>query len=334
VISRAIILAMAILIVTAVPARQSHPDLPKTLTLQGDISPIHDPTMIRQGNTYYVFATNRFNGKLLPIFCSQDLQQWKFCGNVFETVPDWALKQVPGARGIWAPDIAYVQGEYRLYYAVSTFGSNHSTIGLITNKTLDAQSKNYRWLDQGPVISTTKDDDFNAIDPHYVPDKEGNGWLAFGSFWGGIKLRKLDLNTGKLSQKDTMLYSLASRRPLTPPAIEAPAILRHDGYYYLFVSFDFCCRGRDSTYKIVVGRSQKINGPYFDREGRALMSGGGTLLMAGSDAWRGPGGQFIFTDQAKDYLVFHSYSAVTNKANLMISSLVWEDGWPRAGQLP
>jgi len=332
VISRATILALTILIVTAALAGQTQ--TPKTLSLQGDLSPIHDPTMIRQGSTYYVFATNRFNGKLLPIFCSQDLQQWKFCGNVFDAVPDWALKQIPGARGIWAPDISYVHGEYRLYYAVSTFGSNHSTIGLITNKTLDAQSMDYRWVDQGEVIGSSKDDDFNAIDPNYVQDKEGNGWLAFGSFWGGIKLRKLDLNTGKLSEKDSTMYSLASRRPLMPPAIEAPAIVRHGPFYYLFVSIDLCCRGRESTYKIAVGRSQKITGPYFDRDGRALMSGGGTMLVAGSDAWRGPGGQFVFTDQAKEYLVFHSYSAVTNKANLMISSVMWEDGWPRVGQLP
>ena len=205
----------------------------------GDVSPIHDPTMIRQGGTYYIFATNRFNGKLLPIFCSQDLQQWKICGNVFDAVPDWALKLIPGARGIWAPDISYVQGEYRLYYAVSTFSTNHSSIGLITNKTLDTQSRDYRWVDQGEVISSTKDDDFNAIDPNYVQDKDGNGWLAFGSFWGGIKLRKLDLNTGKRSQKDPTMYSLASRRPLMPPAIEAPAIVRHGPFYYLFVSFDF-----------------------------------------------------------------------------------------------
>ncbi len=153
-ILRATILALTILIVTAAPANQTQD--PKTLSLQGDVSPIHDPTMIRQGSTYYVFATNRFNGKLLPIFCSQDLQQWKFCGNVFDAVPDWALKQIPGARGIWAPDISYVQGEYRLYYAVSTFGSNHSTIGLITNKTLEAQSKDYHWVDQGEVISSTQ----------------------------------------------------------------------------------------------------------------------------------------------------------------------------------
>ena len=306
---------------------------PEVLKLEGDVSPIHDPAIIRQGNTYYVFATNRFALKLVPIFCSRDLLHWKFCGHVFDAVPEWALKEIPGARGIWAPDISYVHGKYFLYYAVSTFGSNHSVIGLITNQTLDPASPNYRWVDQGLVIRSTREDDWNAIDPNLVVDANGDMWLALGSFWGGIKMRKLDPNTGKLSREDITLYSLANRRPLEPPAIEAPFIVRHDKSYYLFVSFDLCCRGKDSTYKIMVGRSNKIIGPYFDRDGKRLTAGGGTLLMAGGDAWRGPGGQSILLNSGSDLLVFHSYSGTTGKPALQISTIVWQNGWPRVGSL-
>jgi arabinan endo-1,5-alpha-L-arabinosidase len=313
-------------------ARSQRPQ-PEVLKLEGDISPIHDPAIIRQGNSYYVFATNRFAQKLLPIFCSQELRHWKFCGHVFDAVPEWALKEIPGARGIWAPDISYVHRKYLLYYAVSTFGSNRSVIGLITNQTLDSGSPNYRWVDEGLVIRSTREDDWNAIDPNLVVDANGDMWLAFGSFWGGIKMRKLDQSTGKLSREDSTLYSLASRRPLEPPAIEAPFIVRHEKYYYLFVSFDFCCRGRDSSYRIMVGRSDKIIGPYFDRDGKALMSGGGTLLMAGGSAWRGPGGQSVLLNSGSDLLVFHSYSVTTGRPALQISTIVWENGWPRAGML-
>jgi len=307
---------------------------PEVLSLHGDLSPIHDPSIIRQGETYYVFSTNWFQRKLLPIFCSPDLQQWKFCGNVFDGVPEWALKEVPGARGIWAPDISHVQGEYRLYYAVSTFGSRHSVIGLSTNKTLDVNDPKYKWVDQGVVVRSTKEDDFNAIDPTYVRDANGDSWLAFGSFWGGIKMRRLEEKTGKLSSQDTRLYSLASRRPLEPPAIEAPAIIRHDKHYYLFVSFDFCCRGKESTYKILVGRADKITGPYLDRNGKAMMQGGGTLLVESSRAWRGPGGQSVFRDASRYLMAFHSYDAQTGRANLMISTIVWENGWPKVAVLP
>jgi arabinan endo-1,5-alpha-L-arabinosidase len=217
---------------------------PQLLQLDGDISPIHDPSIIREGSTYYLFATNRFAGKLVPMFCSQDLCHWKFCGHVFDDVPERARQEIPGARGVWAPDISYAGGQYRLYYAVSTFGSNHSVIGLATNKTLNPDSPDYHWVDQGRVIESTREDDWNAIDPNVSVDADGGTWLAFGSFWGGIKLRKLDVATGKLSNEDTTLYSLASRRPLRPPAIESPAIVRRGRYYYLFVSFDLCCRAK------------------------------------------------------------------------------------------
>ncbi len=93
----------------------------------------------------------------------------------------------------------------------STFGSNRSSIGLATNQTLDPASEKYRWVDQGKVISSESRDDWNAIDPNVVLDEQHQPWLSFGSFWGGIKLRKLDRSTGKLVLDDQTLYSLASR---------------------------------------------------------------------------------------------------------------------------
>jgi arabinan endo-1,5-alpha-L-arabinosidase len=305
-------------------------------TLDGDVSPIHDPTMIREGDTWYAFATNRFAQKDVPMFCSKDLRSWKFCGNVFDGVPAWALERIPGARGIWAPDISFVRGEFRLYYSVSTFGSNQSVIGLITNKTLDPASPQYRWVDQREVFASTKQDDFNAIDPNLAVTPEGEMWMSFGSFWSGIKMRKLDPKTGKLASDDTTLYSLASR-PRTAEIkaeIEAPAIIRRGNYYYLFVSFDRCCRGAKSTYKIMVGRSARITGPYLDKDGKPMPDGGGPLLLEGNDRWRGPGGQSVVHDSKGDFLVFHAYDGVTGRPFLQISTIAWVDGWPRVGTLP
>ena len=131
--------------------------------------------------------------------------------------------------------------------------------------------------------------------------------LSFGSFWGGIKLRKLDHSTGKLSSQDPTLYSLASR-PRTaqlPGAIEAPAIIRKNGYYYLFVSFDFCCRGKDSTYNIRVGRARRVTGPYIDRSGKPMMEGAGTLVVAGQGRWAGPGHCAVLRKR-RDTLVYHA----------------------------
>ena len=127
--------------------RPTQADGAPTLNAQmsGDLV-VHDPVIIREGDTYYVFSTV---GRYVGIKTSKDLKTWKDAGSVFAEIPAWARQAVPGTEGIWAPDISYVNGEYRLYYSVSTFGSNRSAIGLATSKTLDPKAKGYGWKDQG-----------------------------------------------------------------------------------------------------------------------------------------------------------------------------------------
>jgi len=296
----------------------------------GDVR-THDPGMIRAGSTYYVFSTgdeNGLNQGNILIRKSTDLAYWQLVGTVFETIPAWisdALGSTP--PNLWAPDIAQANGKYYLYYAGSRFGTNNSVIGLATNVTLDPASPDYKWVDEGLVIRSTPRDNWNAIDPAVAIDTDGGAWLSFGSFWDGIKMRRLDAGTGKLATDDTTLYSLASRNG---GPIEAPAIVYHGGYYYLFVSFDFCCRGVKSTYKIMVGRAAKITGPYTDRSGKRMDQGGGDLLLAGDDRFRGPGGQSVFLDGNTYRLVHHVYDTFQNGLpQLKIKDLTWTtDGWP------
>ena len=295
---------------------------------QGDVRQVHDPSIIKEGDIYYVFSTRAG----IAVRCSKDLVHWQLCGDVFAHLPEWAVKDVPGLRGLWAPDVSYFNGKYYLYYSVSTFGSNRSSIGLATNETLDPASEKYRWMDQGKVISSNAPDDWNAIDPNLVLDENNQPWLAFGSFWSGIKLRKLDRATGKLSAQDQTLYSLASR-PKRSDAIEAPYIIRRNGYYYLFVSFDFCCRGKDSTYNIRVGRARHLTGPYVDRSGKPMMEGGGTLVVAGAGRWAGTGHCAVLQEKNGDWLVYHAYDTEWHGvATLRISPLRWDsEGWPMLG---
>lgn len=309
-------------------ARGQETFLPRATELEGDIRYVHDPSVVKEGNTYYLFSTRAG----ISVRCSSDLVRWRLCGDVFAHLPLWAVQDVSGLRGLWAPDVSFFNGKYHLYYSASTFGSNRSSIGLVTNATLDPANDGYRWIDQGKVIGSAASDDWNAIDPNVVLDEAGQPWLSFGSFWSGIKLRKLDPATGKLDPKDPSLYSLASR-PRTagePGAIEAPFIVRRDGYYYLFVSFDFCCRGRESTYHLRVGRSRAVTGPYTDRDGKDMREGGGTLLLAGEGRWRGPGHCAILRDGNGDKIVYHAYDAeARGTPTLRISPLAWDErGWP------
>jgi arabinan endo-1,5-alpha-L-arabinosidase len=338
-------LAALLLILPAVNAQQPVAE-PRAYILTGDVDGTHDPSIIKDGDTWYVFATGRApnNGGHIPIRCSKDLLAWKHCGSVFAELPEWIVNDtgVPHARGIWAPDISYFGGKFHLYYAYSAFGKNTSGIGLATNVTLDPTRADYKWIDEGLVMRSVAGDDFNAIDPNLVVDNAGTPWLSLGSFWSGIKLVKLDRTTGK--PVDGHRYALASRartrtheaaRLDLPPdsqAVEAPFILPHGGFYYLFVSWDLCCKGAKSTYRTMVGRATSVTGPYLDKAGIAMTAGGGTEILTGNDRWRGPGGESLLAADAThpDLIVFHAYDAQTGKPSLRISMIAWKDGWPAA----
>lgn len=303
------------------------PDFEKLGTMildpQGDVTRVHDPTMIKAGNKYYLYST----GPGVSIRCSADMLVWKFCGQVFGAYPKWVLESVPGVGDLWAPDIVFHSGKYFLYYAVSSFGANQSAIGLATNVTLDPSSPEYAWVDQGEVYSSQKNNNYNAIDPNLTFDRDGNPWLVFGSFWSGIKLVQIAPTLDKPGA-GAKLFNLADKPGNT--AIEGAFITRRGDYYYLFVSHDFCCKGVSSTYNIKVGRASAITGPYLDRTGKPLLGGGGTLVYGGSSRWRGPGHNSIYIENGKYYMVYHSYDAdFGGTPTLRVEELLWDaDDWP------
>lgn len=298
---------------------------------------VHDPVMIKEGNTYYLFCT----GFGISVFTSTDLKNWKKEKPVFAAAPKWAVEAVPGFRGhIWAPDISFHNGKYYLYYSVSAFGKNTSCIGVTVNKTLDASSPDYKWEDQGKVIQSVPGRDmWNAIDPNLIFDENNIPWLSFGSFWNGIKLVKLnsDLKTVAEPQK---WHTVASRSGNSAnadtsggnAAIEAPFIFKKGEYYYLFVSWDYCCRAEKSDYKVVVGRSKNVRGQYLDKNSVPMTSNGGTLLLEGDGKeWFGAGHNSVYNFDGKDYIVYHGYDASDKgRSKLIINELEWDDeGWPR-----
>ena len=296
----------------------------KILTLKGAIG-AHDPVIIKADGQYYRYIT----GPGIPISCSPDLITWRDCGRVFSQLPIEAYKSVPEVAELWAPDISFRNGKFYLYYSASSFGSNKSAIALATNTTLDPLSKNYKWVDEGVVIASRPGNNYNTIDPNLVQAADGTLWLAFGSFWSGIKLIQLDPKTGKVLA-DAPLQALAQRSP--PGAIEGAFIVQRGEFYYLFVSFDQCCKGMNSTYNIRVGRAKDITGPYADRAGKAMLEGGGTLVLDGKTAWRGPGHNAVLVEDDAYWLVYHAYDVKSNGTPLLhIEQLVWtDDGWPQA----
>jgi len=280
---------------------------------------VHDPTIIKVGNTWHVFST----GQGIQHHVSTDGITWTRVSQVLSSPLSWWSQYVPNQsyNDVWAPDIEYYNGKYWLYYSISSFGSRVSAIGL-----LSATNINGPWTDHGLVIRTTNSDNYNAIDPHLFIAPNGTPWLAFGSFWSGIKLTQLNPNTMKPTGQ---LYSIATRSG----GIEAPTLAYRNGYYYLFASIDSCCNGVNSTYKMVVGRSTSITGPYVDKNGVSMLNGGGTIIDAGNSRWKGPGHQDVYENSI---IIRHSYDATDNGTpKLLINDLYWDSaGWPTYDLVP
>jgi len=282
------------------------------LDLQGDTG-AHDPTLLIQADRWFVFTT----GKGLQRLESTDAgRTWRRLAPVFSEPPAWWLDAVPEHQGldVWAPKLFEHRGRVWVLYSISTFGKNRSAIGLASSDRPDGE-----WRDEGRVVQSVATDNFNAIDPDLFADKDGRLWLSYGSFWDGLRLTELDAKTLRAIGETRFI----ARRKA---GLEAPTIVRHGDWVYLFASFDLCCRGADSSYNIAVGRARSVEGPYFDRDGKALMDGGGTRLLAGGARWKGPGHQ----DVVGDWLVHHAYDSERGgKPHLRIKRLSWsDDGWP------
>ena len=301
-----------------------------------NLQPGHDPSMVRFEDGYALMSTNNN----LQLWTSEDAYTWRDHRATVGGVPKWAYTYAPKTEGIWAPDIFYMNGEYRVYYCVSEFGKRNSAIGYQATTSIVPGSTDYGWKDHGHVFHT-KDgtDKFNAIDADVVRDTDDNYWMAFGSFGLGIQLIKLDAKTGYQASDDKTVYNIARRTSkASGGAEEGPSLIEHGGKYFLFTAWDKCCQQgptiEQTTYKTAYGRADKVTGPYKDRAGYDMANGGGTILMERYGRYVGPGGGEAFQDLNRVRFVHHYYDLNGDKYNhIHIRDVVFtDDNWAEMGQ--
>lgn len=306
-------------------SRNAHPDFVTSTPM------VHDPVMAKENDTFYLFTT----GNGISRLTSNDLKSWHIEKSCFSELPMWVRSYIPEATmHIWAPDIIKKDGTWHLFYSCSLFGKNKSVIGHATTQSLASNE----WTDCGIVVGSVPNRDmWNAIDPNIVECADGSNWMAFGSFWEGIMLVRL---TDDLSQpaEPQEWYNIASRDRAagllrSEPgngAIEAPFIFQKNGWYYLFVSFDYCCMGDNSTYKVAVGRSRQVTGPYIDRDGIDMAHGGGSIVLEGDKIkWSAVGHCALYTTDGRDIYLSHAYEHGTGTPRLMLRDVTWDDDeWP------
>ncbi len=323
-----LLLTLLLLLLLSLPADAQRRRERRTFTT--DTVMVHDPVMAEERGVYHLFST----GVGLQYATSRDRKTWTVHASpVLTMIPGWAHDSVPGFRThVWAPDIIRYRDRWWLAYSCSTFGKNTSAIGLASTPRLGVGTV---WTDEGPIVCSKRGrDNWNAIDPNFVLDEEGNPWMSYGSFWDGIQLVRLDttMHIAEGERPVTIARRYADRK--TNP-IEAPFIVRRDGFFYLFVSWDYCCRGMESTYKVVVGRSKGIAGPYLDRTGRDMAQGGGTLLIEGDKKeYEAVGHNAVCCFDGEWTFVAHGYSIAHGGASILVQRpITWTaDGWPEIRQ--
>ena len=301
-----------------------------------NLQPGHDPSMVRFEDGYALMSTNNN----LQLWTSEDAYTWRDHKSTVSGVPQWAYTYAPKTEGIWAPDLFYMNGEYRVYYCVSEFGVRNSAIGYQATTSIMPGTNGYGWKDHGHVFHTKQGtDSYNAIDADVVKDTEGNYWMAFGSFGLGIQLIKLDATTGYQASDDKTVYNIARRTSKeSGGAEEGPSLIEHNGQYFLFTAWDKCCQQganiEQTTYKTAYGRADKVTGPYKDRAGYSMASGGGTILLERYGRYVGPGGGEAFQDLNRVRFVHHYYDLNGDKYNhIHIRDVVFtEDNWAEMGQ--
>lgn len=325
-------LLLQISLATAQPQRSPRP---RRMAFSTDTVMVHDPVMAYENGTYYLLST----GMGVQWATSNDRKTWIVQATPFiENLPQWTQDSVPGFRNhVWAPDIIRWHDRWWLTYSCSTFGKNTSAIGLMSASALNGQ-----WQDEGCIVkSSDKRVNWNAIDSNITIDDNDTPWIVWGSFWDGIQLAQLDQTLHLASKPATIARRYrpddpnAAENPTSKfagsNAIEAPFIFKHDGWYYLFVSWDYCCRGAKSNYRVAIGRSKNVDGPYLDRDGKPMLEGGGSLFLEGDkQEYEAAGHCAAYHFGEEDIFICHGYSLKLNGQSILIQRPIkWtSDGWP------
>ena len=284
-----------------------------------------DPTVIRTEEGFYLYATQT-NSYWIPIYFSKDLVNWEFKRSAFRNATKPKPDVLPGGGAFWAPEIRYINGKYVLYFSWAKWGDG--SISYTAVATSDSPVGDF--LNAKPLLIT---DDFgsNCIDQFYY-EEDGKKYMFVGSFNG---IYVTELTDDGLSVKRDADGKLVLKKQVCGRAFEGTNIYKKGKYYYLFASINNCCDGINSRYKVVVGRSEKLLGPYVDRKGKDMLDNSWELVLEGDgETFFGPGHNSIIIpdDTGTDWMIYHSYvkenGAVGGRLG-MLDRIVWSaDGWP------
>ncbi|NDV70159.1 family 43 glycosylhydrolase [Dysgonomonas sp. 25] len=273
-----------------------------------------DPTIIKgQDDYFYLYATEDIRNT--PIYKSKNLIDWQSVGTAFtnETRPSFEPK-----GGLWAPDINYINGKYVLYYSMSVWGGEQTCgIGVAV-----ADKPEGPFTDKGKLFRSNEIGVTNSIDQFYI-EEDGKKYMFWGSFRG---IYAIELSDDGLSIKPG-----AEKVHVAGTAFEGTYIHKHGNYYYFFASIGSCCEGVNSTYQLVVARSESLFGPYVNKAGVNVLDNGFDVVIGPNDRFVGNGhcSEIVQDDKGNDWLLYHGVDKQNPRGRvLLLDKVEWVDGWP------
>jgi arabinan endo-1,5-alpha-L-arabinosidase len=278
-----------------------------------------DPTVIRvPDGSFYLYATEDIRN--IPIFHSTDLVKWSQVGTAFT---DALRPTFEPNGGLWAPDINYINGKYVLYYSMSVWGGTETCgIGVAV-----ADAPQGPFTDRGALFRSNEVGVQNSIDQFYIEDN-GKKYLFWGSYGANAGIHVTELNDDGLSVKD-----MSNKTKIAGNYFEGTYVHKRGGYYYLFLSEGSCCEGANSTYHVVVTRSENILGPYLAKDGQQISAAHYELVLQGNNIFVGTGhnAEIVTDDAGNDWILYHGYVKSNPGANrqLFMSQIIWENDWPQ-----
>ncbi len=274
-----------------------------------------DPTIVKGSDGYfYIYATE--DTPNVPIYKSNNLVDWAFVGTAFtkETRPKFEPR-----ASIWAPDVSYINGKYVMHYSKSVWGGEKTCgIGAAV-----ADKPEGPFIDKGKLFQSFEIGVQNSIDPFYIEDKDKK-YLFWGSFRG---IYAIELSDDSYSVKQG-----AEKVHIAGTSFEATYIYKRKGYYYMFASIGSCCEGVKSTYRLVVGRSKSLMGPYVDKTGKPMLENGYSLVIGNNERFVGNGhcSEIVQDKKGNDWIFYHGIDVQNPKGRVLLMDQVkWDkEGWP------
>ena len=279
-----------------------------------------DPSVIRVGQDYWATATTSEWAPEFPILHSRDLVNWKVVGAVFQSRPEWSV------GSYWAPEISQHRGRFFIYYTARKKETNSLCVAVATARTPTGP---YR--DHGPLVCQQ----VGSIDGFPVTDERGRRYLLWKEDGNSVSkptpiwAQPLSADGTRLTgeRKEIMRNTEPWEKHASLPygdLVEGPAIVRRNGWFYMFYSGNFCC-ARECNYMMGVARSRKLLGPWEKNPANPI--------LAGNENWKCPGHGTVVTDtRGRDWLLYHGMHPkdfVYVGRQALLDEVKWgANGWP------